>query len=86
VRHRQVRLPSGQDAAEALGRVLWTQRRPNGDELVLRGYIQPRPHVALEVWRGGQARTVRLSLAELGSVATALLKAPRALAGRKGAA
>jgi hypothetical protein len=84
VRHRQVRLPSGQDAAEALGRVLWTQRRPNGDELVLRGHIQPRPHVALEVWRGGQARVVRLSLAELGSVATALLKAPRALAGRKG--
>jgi hypothetical protein len=53
---------------------------------VLRGYIKPQPHVALEVWRGGQARTVRLSLSELGSVATALLKAPRALAGRKGAA
>lgn len=86
MRHRHVHLPPGQDAAEALGRVLWTQRRPNGDELVLRGYIQPRPHVALEVWRRGKARAVRLSLSELATVATALLKAPRALAGRKGAA
>lgn len=87
MRHRQIHLEPGQSPAEALGRVLWQHRRTNGDELILRGYLLPRPHVALEVWRRGKARVVRLPVTELADVATALLKAPRALtAARKGAA
>lgn len=87
MKHREIHLKPGQSPAEALGRVLWQQRRANGDELVLRGYLEPLPHVALEVWRRGKARVVRLPVTELADVATALLKAPRALtAARKGAA
>jgi len=88
MRHREVTLKPGQDTAEALGKVLWQQRRTNGDDLILRGYRKPHPHIALEVWRNGKARVVRLSVPELADVATALLRAPRALcgAGFKGAA
>lgn len=86
-RHRTIALAPGQDPVEALGRVLWQKRRDNGDEVVLRGYTAPRPHVALEVWRGGKARSVRLAITDLAELSTALVKAPRALgAASEGAA
>lgn len=78
-RHRETRLQPGQDVREVVGRTLWQRTRPNGDQVVLRGFLLPRPHVAIEVWRGDKSRSVRLAVSDLAALATALIRAPRTL-------
>lgn len=84
MKHHERREPAPPSRHPAAGLVLATVIRDNGDVVRVIGHIHPRPHVRIEVTREGRTRHVSLALAELGTVATALLGAVRKIAGQGG--
>ena len=84
MKHHERHEPAPPTRHPAGGLLLASVTRDNGDVVRVVGHIHPRPHVRIEVIRGQQTHHVSLALAELGTVATALLGAVRKITGRCG--
>ncbi len=76
-KHHERTHPAPASTFPAGGLVLATLTRENGDTVRVLGFALPCPHLRIEVTRGDDTHHVVLALAEVGTIGTAILGAPR---------